>query len=75
MKYSRIYLVSSLGIINNKCSIIFFFQIAFELMSVIAVITNCALIAMSPQVQEYIPTYGAITVIVVVVIAEVSNKI
>lgn len=32
-----------------------FFQLAFEAMSVIAVVTNCALIGMSPQVKSYFP--------------------
>ena len=43
-------------------------------MSVTAVITNCALIAMSPQVQQYVPTYGGVTVVVAVVIAEVWDS-
>lgn len=30
-------------------------QLAFEAMSVIAVVTNCALIGMSPQVRSYFP--------------------
>lgn len=30
-------------------------QLAFEAMSVIAVVTNCALIGMSPQVKAYFP--------------------
>lgn len=30
-------------------------QLAFETMSVIAVVTNCALIGMSPQVKAYFP--------------------
>ena len=30
-------------------------QLAFEAMSVIAVVTNCALIGMSPQVKSYFP--------------------
>ncbi len=30
-------------------------QLAFEAMSVIAVVTNCSLIGMSPQVKAYFP--------------------
>lgn len=30
-------------------------QLAFETMSVIAVVTNCALIGLSPQVKAYFP--------------------
>ena len=41
-------------------------------MSITAVVTNCALIAMSPQIQQYVPLYGGVTVVVVVVIAEVG---
>ena len=41
-------------------------------MSVIAVVTNCALVALSPQVQEYVPKYGHVNVIMIFIIAEVS---
>lgn len=34
---------------------VFCIQLAFETMSVIAVVTNCALIGMSPHVKAYFP--------------------
>ena len=43
------------------------------MMSVIAVITNTALVALSPAVkEELVPTYGAVNVFMVFVLAEVS---
>lgn len=46
-------------------------QIAFEMMSVIAVITNTALVALSPKVtEEFVPQYGAVNVFLVFVIVE-----
>ncbi|KAM6968229.1 anoctamin-10 [Aplochiton taeniatus] len=40
---------------SDPASDIGVWQLAFEAMSVIAVVTNCALIGMSPQVQAYFP--------------------
>ncbi len=51
---------------------IVFVQIAFELMSVVAVVTNCALVFLSPQVQEYSPRFGPVGLVMIFIIAEVS---
>lgn len=45
-----------------------FFQLAFETMSVIAVVTNCALIGLSPQVNAYFPESEAQLILIVVAI-------
>ena len=49
------------------------FQDAFELMAVIAVMTNCALIGLSAQVQAQVPALGLGVVIMVIVAAEVGT--
>lgn len=52
----------------------FFFQLAFETMSVISVVTNCALIGMSPQVNAIFPESKA-DLILIVVAVEVSKDL
>lgn len=49
-------------------------QLAFESMSVVAVVTNCALIGMSPQVKSYFPESES-QLILLVVAVEVSDLI
>ena len=49
----------------------FLFQIAFELMSVIAVITNCALIGLSEEVRAHLPDIGDANMVLIFVAAEV----
>lgn len=46
-------------------------QLAFETMSIIAVVTNCALIALSPQVKAYFPESDAQLILTVVAIEHV----
>ncbi|KAG1940141.1 anoctamin-10 [Pimephales promelas] len=46
-------------------------QLAFETMSVIAVVTNCALIGLSPQVNAYFPESETQLILVVVAIEHV----
>lgn len=48
-----------------------FFQLAFETMSVISVVTNCALIGMSPQVNALFPD-SKVDLILTVALIEVS---
>ena len=52
----------------------FFFQLAFETMSVISVVTNCALIGMSPQVNALFPE-SKTDLILIVVAVEVSEHL
>ena len=54
--------------------IFFFFQLAFETMSVISVVTNCALIGMSPQVNALFPE-SKTDLILIVVAVEVSEHL
>lgn len=52
------------------------FQVAFEVISVLAVMTNCALIGMNPEVQKLLPSdMPAVNVVLVFVIVEVSNNL
>lgn len=44
------------------------FQLAFETMSVIAVVTNCALIGLSPQVKAYFPDSDTQLILVIVLV-------
>lgn len=46
-------------------------QLAFETMSIIAVVTNCALIGLSPQVKSYFPESDTQLILVVVAIEHV----
>ncbi|XP_048849195.1 anoctamin-10 [Brienomyrus brachyistius] len=46
-------------------------QLAFESMSVIAVVTNCALIGMSPQVKSYFPESESQLILLVVAVEHV----
>ena len=48
-------------------------QVAFELMNVMAVISNTALLAISPKGQEFMDVWGEAQFILVLVIAEVSR--
>lgn len=50
------------------------FQLAFETMSVISVVTNCALIGMSPQVNAVFPESKTDLVLIVVAV-EVSRNV
>ena len=50
-----------------------YLQIAFEIMGALTVVTNCAIIALSPQVQDYYDAYGALQVVMYIVVAEVSS--
>lgn len=50
------------------------FQLAFETMSVISVVTNCALIGMSSQVNAIFPE-SKTDLILIVVLVEVSFKL
>lgn len=52
----------------------FSFQLAFETMSVISVVTNCALIGMSPQVNALFPE-SKLDLILIVVAVEVSENL
>ena len=48
---------------------------AFEVISVMAVMTNCALIGMNPQVQKLLPTdMTAVNIVLLFVIVEVRFK-
>ena len=49
-----------------------YLQIAFEIMGALTVVTNCAIISLSPQVQDYYDAYGALQVVLYIVVAEVS---
>ena len=42
-------------------------------MGALTVVTNCAIIALSPQVQDYYDAYGALQVVMYIVVAEVSS--
>lgn len=53
---------------------LFPFQLAFETMSVISVVTNCALIGMSPQVNAVFPESKTDLVLIVVAV-EVSESV
>ncbi|XP_060778034.1 anoctamin-10 isoform X1 [Neoarius graeffei] len=46
-------------------------QLAFETMSIIAVVTNCALIGLSPQVQAYFPEADTQLILTVVAVEHV----
>ena len=46
-------------------------QVAFEMMSVMAVLTNCALLLLSPKAQDYMEDYGTINVLIWFILAEV----
>uniref|UniRef100_A0A8C1FNY5 Anoctamin n=2 Tax=Cyprinus carpio TaxID=7962 RepID=A0A8C1FNY5_CYPCA len=46
-------------------------QLAFETMSIIAVVTNCALIGLSPQVKAYFPESDTQLILIVVAIEHV----
>ena len=49
------------------------YQMAFEVISVMAVMTNCALIGMNPQVQKLLPSdMTAVNIVLIFVIVEVS---
>ena len=48
-------------------------QIAFEVMSVMAVMTNFALIALSPGVRGHFEKWGAVNSLLLFVAAEVSQ--
>merc|ERR1712150_364150 len=45
-------------------------QIAFEMMSVMAVLTNTALVAINANVQKFAPDYGEVKLILLFVLAE-----
>lgn len=45
-----------------------YLQLAFETMSVIAVVTNCALIGLSPQVKAYFPDSDTQLILVIVLV-------
>ena len=50
------------------------FQAAFELISVMAVMTNSALIGMNPEVQKLLPSdMTAVNVVIVFVVVEVRT--
>ena len=42
-------------------------------MGALTVVTNCAIIALSPQVQEHYKLYGTLQVVLYIVVAEVSS--
>ena len=46
-------------------------QVAFEIMNIMAVISNTAIIAVSPKGQELKDIYGDVTFILVLVVIEV----
>ena len=47
-------------------------QMAFEVISVMAVMTNCALIGMNPQVQKLLPSdITAVNIVLIFVVVEV----
>jgi len=48
-------------------------KVAFELMGVIAVITNCSLVALSPSVKEYARGYSDVKYALFFVAAEVCE--
>ena len=49
---------------------------AFEVISVMAVMTNCALIGMNPQVQKLLPSdMTSVNIVLLFVIVEVSLSI
>lgn len=60
--------------LNSHFVCLFSFQLAFETMSVISVVTNCALIGMSPQVNALFPESKA-DLILIVVAVEVSETL
>ncbi|XP_064640001.1 anoctamin-10-like isoform X2 [Lineus longissimus] len=45
-------------------------QLAFELMGVLAVITNCALLGLSPFAQALVPTVGPVKLVLIIVAVE-----
>ena len=61
-----------------SCSVLYWnsmhyvLQTAFEFVSVMAVITNCALVALSPEMKVYMTDYSSISYTLVFVAAEVS---
>jgi spore maturation protein SpmA len=49
-------------------------QVAFEIIGVISVITNCALIGMDPEVQKLLPSdITAVNTVIILVAVEVSG--
>lgn len=52
-----------------------FFQAAFEVMGILAVITNCALVAMSPAVKQWLPSdFSPISTVLLFIAVEVSTR-
>lgn len=51
------------------------FKIAFEMMGIIAVITNCALVFLSPEVQKLTSDLGTTILILIFVLIEVQPAI
>ena len=51
------------------------FQVAFEVMNIMGVITNCTLIYLCPSVQQYSTMYGELALVMMFVLAEVSSAL
>ncbi len=49
-------------------------QIAFEMMGALTVVTNCAIIALSPQLRDFYDVHGTLQVLAYIVIAEVRHQ-
>ena len=59
-------------VIRCCCNCFFFcFQVAFEALSVIAVITNCALIGLAAKSSEWLPEMTTINAVLMFVAIEV----
>ena len=49
-----------------------YFQVVFEAMGALAVMTNCALVAHSPQMKSLMPDHKEVDILMWFVMAEVS---
>lgn len=52
-----------------------FTQVAFEVISMVAVVTNCALVALKPETDKYVTEYGSMNVVLGFVAIEVRSSI
>jgi len=48
-------------------------QVAFEVMGVVAVVTNCSLVALSPSVKQYVHGYSDVQFTLFFIAAEVMQ--
>ena len=75
--FKELCTVRNVGLCLELCTVrnagLTLFQSAFEVVGLISVITNCALIGMDPEVQKLLPSnMTAVNIVIIFVAVEVS---